>query len=456
VEFQRQHAVADVQQTCAGISPDHALAIPCTLQDLQFGGRRREAGRPESIATGVENRLHWWGNIGRACRGAHGVDHLPDTDRVPHLEGAELPPKPPPHRPIDIVNGMRDVGRDPRGMEQCHPECGSKESPDLSRVEEECTCARRGIFTAANGFERGDLNGPSRPVREVSRVEHEDVGPLALVEPLSSLLADPAAIDQRLEQRGHRHLQIRGNVANDVQAGDIHRAECGALWPPECRPGDCVDFLDRVLARLQRLQHMHDREQADVIRDEIRTVLRDDDALPQAEVGKVRHSIDDRGIRLRGWNHLEEMQVPRWIEEMRPKPVTAEPVGAALCERRDGNARCVRRYDRAGAAHVVHAREQGALYLHLLDDGLDDHVDGRKPVHVCIESAGVDERNGIRRKKRIGLQRSGAAQSVPRDCRRQVEQQHRCARVGEVRGDLGAHDARAENRGGPDGRRVSH
>jgi hypothetical protein len=49
---------------------------------------------------------------GGRCRELHRLDEIADADRVPDLERPELPGKSPLHRPIDIVNGMRDLGGD--------------------------------------------------------------------------------------------------------------------------------------------------------------------------------------------------------------------------------------------------------------------------------------------------------------------------------------------------------
>ena len=45
--------------------------------------------------------------------------------------------------------------------------------------------------------------------------------------------------------------EVPGDVAENVDARDVHRAERRALWPADGRAGDRVDLLDRVLPRLE-------------------------------------------------------------------------------------------------------------------------------------------------------------------------------------------------------------
>ena len=79
-----------------------------------------------------------------------------------------------------------------------------------------------------------------------------------------------------------------------------------------------------------------------------------------------------------GRDDLDELQVARRVEEVRAEPVPPEIVAASLGERRDRNARRVRRDDRARPADGVDALEQRALDVELLDDGFDDPVGVRR------------------------------------------------------------------------------
>ena len=55
----------------------------------------------------------------------------------------------------------------------------------------------------------------------------------------------------RASASGSRWCRSRITCANDVEAGEIERAERGALRPADRRSGDLVDLFDRVGAALE-------------------------------------------------------------------------------------------------------------------------------------------------------------------------------------------------------------
>ena len=57
VKLDGQHAVAEIDQTRAGIAPHHLLAILGRLQQLQARSGRRQIVLPESTASGAEKLL---------------------------------------------------------------------------------------------------------------------------------------------------------------------------------------------------------------------------------------------------------------------------------------------------------------------------------------------------------------------------------------------------------------
>ena len=209
-------------------------------------------------------------------------------------------------------------------------------------------------------------------------------------------------------------------------------------------------------ARFERAQHLRHAVEADVIGDEVRRVLRDDDTLAESMIGKPRHALDDRAIGLGSRNDLEQMQVARRVEEMRAEPVTPEVVAASLGEGADRDARRVRRDDRSRPPRRIDAFEERALHVDALDDGFDDPVGAGDPREVVVETADRDERRGVGGEERIRLQRAGALQPVARDVGREVEQQRRDAGVREMRGDLRPHRAGAQHRNRSNRRRGAH
>ena len=91
--------------------------------------------------------------------------------------------------------------------------------------------------------------------------------PLPLVEALAGFFADPAARDERIDQRrkskrdpfvlvSEAFGEIAGDVSEHVEAGDVGGAEGGAFRPAERRTGHRIDLFDRVGARFEDAKHL--------------------------------------------------------------------------------------------------------------------------------------------------------------------------------------------------------
>jgi hypothetical protein len=147
----------------------------------------------------------------------------------------------------------------------------------------------------------------------------------------------------RQHERGARLLvrqtlmQVVHDVAEDVHAGQIERAEGGAVRTPDRRTGHRVDLFDGVLAGRDPCQHRGDAVQRQMIADEVRRVLRDHHPFTETAVGERRDGVDDGRPGLCSRNDLEEAQVARRVEEMRPEPVLPEVFAAPLGEHGDWN-----------------------------------------------------------------------------------------------------------------------
>ena len=192
-------------------------------------------------------------------------------------------------------------------------------------------------------------------------------------------------------------------------------------------------------------QDARDLEQRQVIGDEIRRVLGDHHALAQALVGEPRHPLHHRGVGVGGRDHLEQPQVAGRVEEVRAQPVPLEALAAALGEGGDGNARGVGADDGVRAPGLVHLREQLDLRVQPLDNRLDHPIGVPQTRPALLEARGLDQAPGFRREERIGRQPSCALETRGRRLVRQIQQQRGHAGVGEVRGDLRAHDAGAKH-----------
>ena len=75
-------------------------------------------------------------------------------------------------------------------------------------------------------------------------------------------------------------------MAEDVDAGEIERAERGALGPANGRSGHRVDFFNRVLASGNEREEVHHTCEREVVADEVRRVLRNHHALAKVVIGE--------------------------------------------------------------------------------------------------------------------------------------------------------------------------
>ena len=135
VEFDAQHAVAEIDKAGARVLPDDTRAVLCGFEQLQIG-----CG---------------WRDFSNAT-----------LDRLVQLERAELPSEPPPHDAIDIVGRVRDLRSDLLRVFERWLQRRAQEfaDPVLSVVERANALAQ--IRNGSGGFERAELRGRARPVLE--------------------------------------------------------------------------------------------------------------------------------------------------------------------------------------------------------------------------------------------------------------------------------------------------
>ena len=98
-------------------------------------------------------------------------------------------------------------------------------------------------------------------------------------------------------------------------------------------------------------------------------------------------------------------------------------------------------------ADGVHALEQRPLDVELFDDRFDDPVGAGDLLKVGVETTEADEAGRLPREKRVRLERLRAFEAIASGVLCQIEQQDRHAGVGQMRGNLRAHRARAQNGG---------
>ena len=99
---------------------------------------------------------------------------LGDADGIPGFERTELPAETPSHRPIDVVDGVRDGGGDASGVDECRSERRAQKRADRILPEEQRANARGGIVDRTRRLERGQAHLSLRGVLEGLRIERQD------------------------------------------------------------------------------------------------------------------------------------------------------------------------------------------------------------------------------------------------------------------------------------------
>jgi hypothetical protein len=334
---------------------------------------------------------------------------------------------------------VRDRRRHLRGVLERGPERLPQELAHAIAAFEQLRDALAGIGDRLGRSERAQLGARLRVVLERGRIDHENlrlaVGALhTLVEPLAGLLARPSLREHLLDERRQHERgacggirqpfgEVADHVRQDVDAREIQRAERGALRPSDRRPVDRVDLFDRVGAGCDERQRTHDVVEREVVADEVRRVLRDDYALAQVQIGKRGHAVEHRRVGLGRRDQLEQTQVARRIEEVRSEPVAPEVVAATLGEHADRNARRVGADDAAGPPRLVHALEERALGVELLDDALDDPIRFAESRQAVVERRGGDELPAVRQEEGVRLEPTRALQPLRGGVGGDVEQE---------------------------------
>ena len=129
------------------------------------------------------------------------------------------------------------------------------------------------------------------------------VGPPALVKTASGFFAEPSACEHFVHERRKSELrasalrephgQVVCDVHENVEAGNVDSTKCGALRPADRGACHRIDLLDRVPAGGERLKNADEAMHGDMIGDESRRVLRDDDVLAEPPISELAHCGDD-------------------------------------------------------------------------------------------------------------------------------------------------------------------
>ncbi len=290
------------------------------------------------------------------------------------------------------------------------------------------------------------------------------------VEAAATLAAGQALLDHAIEQRHlaqqrpervvgrQRRLHAGVDVRHQVEPDQVDQTEHAGLRDAERAPHRGVGLLhgEAAIHRLQ--QAALQPEGADAVGDEARRVVRPHHALAEAMVAERLQPRQQRRIGVRPGHHLEQAHVARRVEEVGDQEVARQRLGQPLDQQRARDRRGVGADHGAGTAMRLQRAVQRLLDVEPLHHRLDDPVALGDAGEVVVDAAGLDQprRGGRHERRRVGLERARhrvARQLVARAVllRRDVQQQHRRAGVGDLGGDRRPHDAGADHAGLADG-----
>ena len=305
------------------------------------------------VEGGGAARLHLLDGVGQLVAGLlHRLRGLGEAERVPDLEGAELPVVAPLHRVIDGDHRVGDLADATRRVREALVEDLAREIAGLALIGHELLhalarvldlgealgsgldrlVAALGAVLAGLGIERGDLL----------------VG-AALEEAALGLVAELLLLDHLADVRGdledlpvlvlgQRVEAVVRDVRERVEADEICRAEARALGVRHGRAGDVVDVLGREAVLQHLVDGGHHGVRADAVTDEVRRVLAEDDALAERVLREADAMGDDVLVGLGTGDDLEELHVANGVEEVENEEVLLEVRGASFGHLRDAEA----------------------------------------------------------------------------------------------------------------------
>ena len=345
--------------------------------------------------------------------------------------------------------------------------------PGIAR--EKLVQALRQAFRILGHLERGQLRPRRRMVFERLPVEREaklfSFGVLfLLVEALPGLIAEPAPLEHRLDERGHAHLfggrcaqpgEIRGDVHHHVKTHQVGQAEGSGAGPADRCAGERIHLFDREVFALHQPHRLQHDEDPDPVGDEVGRVAREDHFFAEVQVRKAGDGLDGVPVGFRGRDDFDQPHIARRIEEMRPEPPAPQVIRQHRGDRSDGQAA------RVGGENDVRLQVRSGLFeqrlfdLQVLGDRLDHPVAAAQQPQIVLEIAGGDPRRQRSVEKCRGLallevfERLHGNRASRRAWRRQVQKRYRHSGIRQMGGYPRTHGSRAQHRGFADQYRRS-
>ena len=304
------------------------------------------------------------------------------------------------------------------------------------------------------------------PVVLLLQVQHQDVLAGLAEHARAGLLAERALGDQRLEPFGRLEVLVPGvvgqgighgldDMAHGVEADHVRSAVGGGLRTADQRAGQRVDLVEAQPRLGGVVGGGEDREHADPVADEVGRVLGVDHALAQRAGQEGLQPLQDRRLGGARRDQLGQVHVTRRVEEVHPTEPRAQFFWKNLRQLVDSEAR------RIAGQHRVRRNEGGDLAVqvllpvHPLGDRLDDEVAVAQLLQLGLVVGRGDGFGQRAARQRGGAELGQASQRLENHAvgvallGRQLEQHGVDPGIGQVRGDLRAHDAGPQYRGTP-------
>ena len=200
---------------------------------------------------------------------------------------------------------------------------------------------------------------------------------------------------------------------------------------------------------VHRGQH---REHADAVADEVRGVLGDHHALAEGGGQEGLKTFQHGRVGGPGRDQLGQMHVARRVEEVHPAEAVTQFLGQYLGQLVDAQARGVAGQHRVRGDERRDLLVKILLPVHPLGDGLDDEIAAAQLFEAGFVVGGdqplAQRLAGERGRAQLAEVGDGFLDDTVRVVllRRQIKQHRVDARIDQVGGDLGTHDARTEDR----------
>ncbi len=238
-----------------------------------------------------------------------------------------------------------------------------------------------------------------------------------------------------------------------VQADDVGSPVGGAPRAADRGAGQRVDDVEPEPEPLGVHDRRDDREHADPVGDEIRGVLGAHHALAEGGDQKRLELVEELRLRIALRDQLDQMHVTRRVEEVDSTEARPQRGRARLGQGVDRQPRRIAGEDRLRADMRRHFLVERLLPVHAFGDRLDHQIAFREQRQVLVVIRGNDAIGAVLRRERRGLELLQIFDRLQHDAVRitflagEVEQQRRNTGIGEMRGDLRAHDAGAQDGG---------